>query len=1411
MVPWRADWPRYLALSIGVVVSAFGAAVLAAWYAHFLPLIQPSPDLPPLTRQGAMTELLLGAALVFLAIGRKRAAAFCAAIALVLALFVIFEYGLDRDLGFDQLLGSDYINDGSRTAGRISPVAALSYLGGGLALLAMSSRKLARYGSAIAGIVASILIAFGLVTFLSYSLGHTLIYAWGHFRHISIQAGAVVFLLGSGIMAMALRESRGRLPAWLPLGIGLGLTVGALGMWQALIQHKQGQMLLLSHIVLAGGIVGALLVAIAVHVTLKATQRNRELQQGKAAFERLFEASPDALLVTNRDGRIVGANQQVERVFGYTRDEVIGASIESLVPTQLHDLRRAQRERYYVHPSLQPMGAGLELLGRRKDASEFPVEVALSPLQSAGEAQVLAAVRDITERKQAQEALRESEERFRGVFETSPLGLALIEQDYRLAKVNPSLCRMSGYSEAELLAINPLDLTHPDDREESARLAERLFQGEIPFYQLEKRYVKKSGEIIWASMTATILRDHEGRPIFGLGMLEDITDRRQEQEALRESEERFRGLFEQGPIGITLMGKDYRMIKVNAALSRMLGYSEAELTTMTALDFTHPDDRGPTVNMTERLFETEGPFSKIEKRYLKKSGEIIWGSVTASVIHDQQGRPLYGMGMIEDITERKQAQEELRQSEERFREIFEQGPLGIILMSKDYRLTRPNAAFCRMLGYSAEELTRMTMLDLTHPDDRKASVDLVDKVFSTGAPHLRLEKRYVKKSGEIMWGNVTTAAIHDDQGRPLYSIGMIEDITERKHAEEALRTLSQRLSQAIRFASMSVWEWDPLTNCFVWDDKAFEMAGIPKVVPLPYEQWARLVHPDDRDKVEAAVQRVFREKAHEYMEFRIIRPDGEVRYTYAAGGPVLDQQGNVIRVVGVAADITERKRAEDELRTLTQRLSLAAKSSSMGVWDWNLHTDQAIWDDTMFEIFDIPKKATVAREDWARRIHAVDLAKVEAFLKTVIRGKTQDSVEFRIIRRDGSVRYVSVTGGAVLDDRGNATGVVGIAVDVTERKRTEEELHTLSERLSLATQIASIGVWDWDLRTNLEVWDDASFEMFDMPKVNPVRHEDFVRHIHPDDRARVREATERVIQEKAQESVEFRIVRLDGSVRHLSVAAGSVLDEQGHVARMVGIAIDVTGRKQMEAKLEASRDQMIASARLSALGMMAGGIAHEINNPLSIIHAVASDLKEMVDETGTAPPHLVSRKSTIIRDTADRIAKIVKSLRQISREGAADPPHPTRLAKILEETLEICRARFTANGVRLILPQSIPELTVPCREVQIAQALLNLLQNAFDAVVEKEGDRWVKIEVGTYADSVAISVIDNGPGIPPELRSRIMEPFFTTKEVGKGTGLGLSLSKTIAEEHGGKLEYGQNNGHTRFSLVLPLAQQAEAA
>ena len=278
--------------------------------------------------------------------------------------------------------------------------------------------------------------------------------------------------------------------------------------------------------------------------------------------------------------------------------------------------------------------------------------------------------------------------------------------------------------------------------------------------------------------------------------------------------------------------------------------------------------------------------------------------------------------------------------------------------------------------------------------------------------------------------------------------------------------------------------------------------------------------------------------------------------------------------------------------------------------------------------------------------------------------------------------------------------------------------------------------------------------------------------------------------------------RKDGQDFDVSVTISPIFDPLGNLVGSSKVVRDITERKRLEAELEVSRVQAVASARLSALGLMAGSIAHEINNPLGVIHASASDLVEMA-QAGTVPLATLERASSRIKRTADRISKIVKSLRQISREGSGDPFQQAPVAEIIEQALELCRERFRENSVQLDTTAVDPGLRVFCREVQIAQVLLNLLQNAFDAVIECPGAKWIRLEVTSLENSAVFAVMDSGPGVPPELKARIMDPFFTTKPVGKGTGLGLSLSKSIVEEHGGQLTLSEFENHTCFSFTLP--------
>jgi PAS domain S-box-containing protein len=261
-------------------------------------------------------------------------------------------------------------------------------------------------------------------------------------------------------------------------------------------------------------------------VNLDITAR-KKAEQG---FHALLEAAPDAMVVVDQKGAIVLTNAQVEKLFGYTQEELSGKSVEILMPERFHANHVGHRRNFFRTPKARQMGVGLELYGQHKDGRQFPVEISLSPLETQEGTLVTSAIRDITGRKEAEAKLRESEERFRRVFEEGPLGLGLVGRDYRFLKVNSALCGMVGYQEEELLEKTFADITHPDDLRADLELSEQLFRGELPFFRIEKRYMKKTGEAIWINLTASIIRGPDGEPLYGIAMVEDITEVKRSRE-----------------------------------------------------------------------------------------------------------------------------------------------------------------------------------------------------------------------------------------------------------------------------------------------------------------------------------------------------------------------------------------------------------------------------------------------------------------------------------------------------------------------------------------------------------------------------------------------------------------------------------------------------------------------------------------------------------------------------------------------------------------------------------------------------------------------------------------------------------------------------------------------------------------
>ncbi|MDB5037758.1 MAG: Response regulator receiver protein [Bacteriovoracaceae bacterium] len=240
-------------------------------------------------------------------------------------------------------------------------------------------------------------------------------------------------------------------------------------------------------------------------------------------------------------------------------------------------------------------------------------------------------------------------------------------------------------------------------------------------------------------------------------------------------------------------------------------------------------------------------------------------------------------------------------------------------------------------------------------------------------------------------------------------------------------------------------------------------------------------------------------------------------------------------------------------------------------------------------------------------------------------------------------------------------------------------------------------------------------------------------------------------------------------------------------------------------KLSETQSLLMTTGKMSALGEMAGGIAHEINNPLAIIQLRASQLSELIQEP-TVDKTLALELIEKIETTSTRIAKIIRGLRLFSRDKSSDPFEVAALRTIMDDTLDFCREKFSSHGIELKIDDVSHQIKFECRATQISQVILNLLNNAFD-VMNDLPEKWVKIGVIDSDDKVEISVEDSGKGIPEDLRQRIFEPFFTTKDVNKGTGLGLSVSKGLIESHNGVLCIDANCSHTRFLISLPKIQK----
>ena len=844
----------------------------------------------------------------------------------------------------------------------------------------------------------------------------------------------------------------------------------------------------------------------------------------------------------------------------------------------------------------------------------------------------------------------------------------------------------------------------------------------------------------------------------------------------------------------------------------------------------HPEDRQHMRQVKDDAVNNRKDFD-VEHRLLLPDGIVKYVHVVAHAGKDASGNLEY-MGVVTDVTERKRADEErqalarrLEESNARLEEAQRVAHVGhwewdlvtnsIVWSDETYRI----------FGLEPQErpMDLATNRGMIHPDDREALYGGVDVDLSAGTYPIA-EFRVVRPDGEVrtvhaitskLWGGPPVDSNDEPLERPRKLFGTIQDVTERKRAEQERQALSHalqeskaRLEEAQRLAHIGYYEWNLTTGQVSWSDELYRIYGLPpQSGPVDIAMINEMIHPEDRDRVFGAAEKAIGEGEHTWAEHRIIRPDGDVRTIQGLGTVKRDSSGVAYEMFGTAQDITDRKRAEEALQRSQFYLSEGERLAHIGSWAFN--DSGHYWSDELYKIYGLdPKDGVPTVDQYLALIHPQDRAAIAESIRLMLdEHRGFDQIE-RIIRPDGQLRYIRAVAVPVVE-QGVFKGFIGTTMDVTEQELLTEELRRERAYLAEAQNLTHTGSWAANFLTerNYHISDEVyrlhGFE----PGQGPVELARFWKTVHPEDEPAVRQVITNAMHARADFEVpEYRICLPDGTVRFLRARGHH--NPLGEMGEYFGITMDITERKRAEVERERLRqleNDLAHINRVNMMGELAAALAHEIKQPIAASITSANALLRWLAHN---PPDVERARATAsrIEQDATRAANVIDSLRSFYKTGTPTARQLIDVKEIVGEMTVLLSDEADRHGVTFHQELATDALKVMANRVQLQQVFMNLMLNAIEAMKSTGGRLTVRSRSNSEG-RLFISISDTGKGLPPDSIERIFEPFHTTKP--QGTGMGLTITRSIVESYGGRL-WATANPELGATFHFTLPRESEA-
>ena len=1020
-------------------------------------------------------------------------------------------------------------------------------------------------------------------------------------------------------------------------------------------------------------------------------------------------------------------------------------------------------------------------------------------------------IADITARKRKEEAFHNIQRQLRESQQMARLGSWSWDADTGRIWWSDEVYDLIGQDPARgpLSLAAFLERVHPQDRHFAAARLRAWEAGENRFAG-DFRVMRPNGETIWIHSQARAVRDETGRLLAVEGFDQDINERKNNEIAMRESGKRFRSTFEQAAVGIAHVSLEGKFLRVNERFADITRRDRDELMSLTFQQITHPDDLDGDLEKIAELMGGRTDSYSLEKRYLRKDGSVIWVNLTVSLRRDPDAEPVYFISVIEDVTQRKKAEEDAREAREMLRLVLDTIPQGVFWKDRDSRYLGCNEVVARSMGLAAPaNVVGMTDADwhFISPKEAAFFVQKDREVMETGFPQLRIHETASLPDGQTIVLETNKLPLRDASGRVIGILGTWENVTERLRVEQALRESEERQRLAIQVARVGVVRIDYRRQTALLSERAGELFGLSAGRDIPRQRLHELFHPEDRERLDRLIDSTLDPSGPGWFEaeHRVIRPDLTVRWL-SVRKQISFEEGTPVRALLVAADVTDRREIEEHLRESEERFRAMAEGLAAPLF---VHDE---FGNILFQNPGTVRTLGYSHEELAKMkvldidvTWKLDQARV-MWDELMARPANQKTFETTQRRKDGSVFPVEVRL-SVIPWLGKMAILASVR-DLTERKKVEMQLRHQEMLIREAAEMAHVGGWGFDPVTMEADWTPEVARIHDLQTDVPVNVDEGFNYYCGEDRNKIEAAIQAAITTGAPCDLELQFLSAKGVQKWVRTTCKPII-EHGRVVRVRGSLQDITDRKLLE-------EQFRQAQKMEAVGRLAGGIAHDFNNLLTVINGYCDLILSDLDVEDAKRPLI-----TEVYEAGERAAGLTAQLLAFSRKAVV-APKILDLKDVVSSSDKLLR-RLIGEDIILSVVSHQSTCRIEADPNQLDQVIMNLAVNARDAmpqggrlVIESNLITLVRSRPTPDGDMppgryVELSMTDTGTGMSKEVQAKIFEPFFTTKEIGSGTGLGLAVVHGVVRQAGGHIFVESELGRgATFRLYFPEVPEPEA-